>query len=335
MCLVYNEDNLMRQYAAEMLKAEFDSLNNEFDTNFNCIVTAVPWGGYSVLWRGRVLPLYIVAWGADYPDAHNFVSPYMDMRAGAFARFQMEVVNSTITDKIDAGIASIVPSERQAIYTWLQQEFVNVCYSIALSQPTVRYWERDWVQGWFYHPVIGEGIQYAYDRWKEDPSTVKREFTRSTNAVFGSLTISVTIENTGEIPEYVGILNASNTNGNGDWQAPYYTQNVGVWLPPKGHPYYGPSTITITGIPTTPLVNPGTKGAAIKAVADVTNWTPEQTVTKKGVGITIACESGDLGTGPPPKFFKFDGKTDSADFGMMVAYLRKIGIGANPWKWDP
>jgi len=198
MGFVYNEGNEMRKLAAEMLRDEFESLNSEFGTSFTGVVTAVPWGGYNVLWRTRVLPFYSVAWGADFPDAHNFAVPFMDSVGGAFARFQ-SFPNETINTWIRQGIDTIVPSERQGNYTALQWAYVDNCYSFALAQVTGRRWEREWVQGWYFHPLMF-GEEYVYYRWKEwytpppSPPSVSASFLYGTSIPISGSFIDPTAE---------------------------------------------------------------------------------------------------------------------------------------------
>ena len=178
MDFVYNKGNAARQIAAEMLRDEFDKINAAYFggvKHFDGVPSGQEWSGsgYRLQWQSMVLPFYSVGWGADFPDAHNYVVPFMEGEIGAFARFQ-GFSNTTINQWIRDGINSIVPSERQEIYTKLQKAYNDNCYSFMLSQATLRRFERDWVQGWFFHPIISTE-HYIYIIWKEDPVTVRRD----------------------------------------------------------------------------------------------------------------------------------------------------------------
>jgi peptide/nickel transport system substrate-binding protein len=229
MNLVYNEGNEMRRIAAEMLSAEFDSINAEFGTHFNTVVVSVPWGGYSILWRSRVLPMYCVAWGADFADPANFVDPFMNGLTGAFARFQ-GFLNATIQQWIRNGIDSTIPSERQMWYSQLSQAYVDNCYSIALAQPTYRRWERDWVQGWFFHIVLLDE-DYVYNNWEANEAGIKHDIALSATVPPGPKVI-----NLGDVPELidVGFTNhykdgSTKTGVYEDWVAPGNANGISYW----------------------------------------------------------------------------------------------------------
>jgi len=189
MDFVYNIGNAARMIAAEMLRDEFASLNAEFfggAAHFVGVPSGQPWSGtaYRLQWQSMVLPFYSVGWGADFPDAHNYVVPFMEGEIGAFAKFQ-GFSNTTINQWIRNGIDTIVPSERQYWYTKLQQAYNDNCYSFMLSQATIRRWERDWVQGWVFHPIISTE-HYVYQIWKQDPATMTRKVSSSIKIVYAN-----------------------------------------------------------------------------------------------------------------------------------------------------
>jgi peptide/nickel transport system substrate-binding protein len=241
MGFVYNSGNVARQIAAEMLRDEFASINAEFGTHFTGVASGQPWSGtaYRLQWQSRVLPFYSVGWGADFPDAHNYVVPFMDGENGAFAKFQ-GFSNATINQWIRNGIDTIVPSERQNWYTLLQQAYNDNAYSFMLSQATLRRFERDWVQGWFFHPVISTE-EYIYIIRKEDPTTVIRNTTATVGLMQGSSGARmVNITNIGtdtELVEYNEVISSDD---------PPITSSIEVWLRP-GQKYIHVKKIAAAG----------------------------------------------------------------------------------------
>jgi peptide/nickel transport system substrate-binding protein len=242
MGFVYNSGNVARQIAAEMLRDEFASLNGEFGTSFTGIATGQPWSGtaYRLQWQSHQLPFYSVGWGADFPDAHNYVVPFMDGKDGAFAKFQ-GCLNETLRTWIRNGINTIVPFERQQWYTVLQQAYNDNCYSFMLSQATLRRFERDWVQGWYYHPVTTTS-EYVYNIWKEDPATVTLDTAGTVGvAQLGSGARLVILENTGEAPELVEYNEVISAGG-----TPVSSGKLVAWLRP-GEKYYDMKKISEAG----------------------------------------------------------------------------------------
>ena len=174
MDIVYNEGNLERQIAAQLIKDAFDTINAEEGTKFHITISSIAWSIYKLEWKARNLPIFIVGWLADYPDAHNFAHPFMNS-AGAFSKWQgtlgeTQFPNAYVDDLIAKGIGTIIPAERQGNYTLLQQYYVDNAPSLTLIQPTGRHFQRDWVEGWYYNPIYPGA--YAYDLWKNVAVTV-------------------------------------------------------------------------------------------------------------------------------------------------------------------
>jgi peptide/nickel transport system substrate-binding protein len=299
MSFCYNSGNEPRKMACEMFRDEFESLNSEFGTHFTGVVTEILWTDYSSKWKTYVLPFYFVGWGADFPDAHNFVVPFMETVSGAFAKFQ-GFKNETINTWIREGIDSIDPVYRQDRYTKLQQAFIDNCYSIAMAQPLGRHWQRDWAQGFYYHSCMA-GEEYAYYRWKEDPATVTRDTAATISLAQGSNGKRiVVIENTGEDTELVEYNEVISSDG-----TPISTLKLEVWLRPGAKHVNAKNIFAAGHITITATVRITTKW--IVAIGTVNPAT------------VVAWKVGDLGLGPPPTFFAFDGEVDAFDFTLWKA----------------
>ena len=330
MCFVYNEGNEYRKLAAEMLRDEFESLNDEFfggADHFHGEVTMVVWNGYNILWRTRVLPFYAVGWGADFPDPHNFVVPFMHSQGGAFARFQ-GISNATIDAWIEAGIAATDPEVRRQIYHDLQQAFVDNCYSFTCSQAKYRRWERDWVQGWFFHPVLSDE-EYVYNMWEEDPATVTRDLAYEESYVKqgGSWTCCVKIVNDGEVPEYF-CLNVTYFDSYGVLK----TITTKGWIAPKDWGYYlgispGKSGELVVCVD---LTEASDYGVAIKEIeVAISNWVVKPSIADATPGNNdmdtpyyVALKAGDVGAAFAPFYIQvywaFDGKVTGYDVGLLI-----------------
>jgi len=308
MSLCYNSGNEPRKMACEMFRDAFESLNSEFGTHFTGVVTEILWTDYSAKWKTYVLPFYFVGWGADFPDAHNFVVPFMESVSGAFAKFQ-GFTNETINTWIREGIDSIDPAFRQDRYTKLQQAFVDNCYSIAMAQPLGRHWQRNWAHGFYYHSCMA-GEEYAYYRWKEDPATVTRNTAATISLAQGSngKRIAV-IENTGEDTELVEYNEVIKSDG-----TPIGSLKIEVWLRP-GEKYgaakniFAAGTITITA----------TVRISSKWIVAIGTVNPATVVTWK---------VGDLGGGLPPAFFAFDGQATGADLALFIRCYKGLAGSA-------
>jgi peptide/nickel transport system substrate-binding protein len=185
--LSYNTGNEVRRIASEMLKAGVESINPKFHVN----VVEVPWPTFLGYLVNFELGGFVLGWLADFPDAHNFILPFMHPFAGDFTYFQsvqygqsgrkqiapygdpaLDIDNQYVADMITAGIESTDPAERETIYYELQEIYIDEIPSVPLAYATGRHWERTWVAGWYYNAIFpGFGGCFCYHMWKEELAT--------------------------------------------------------------------------------------------------------------------------------------------------------------------
>jgi peptide/nickel transport system substrate-binding protein len=98
-----------------------------------------------------LLPIFQIGWAADYPDAHNFIFPYMHS-SGTFSGWQN--YNNPEADALIAqGISATDPAERQTIYDQLTNLYYTDAPGIMISQGLGRRYFRSWVQGYVFNPT--------------------------------------------------------------------------------------------------------------------------------------------------------------------------------------
>jgi peptide/nickel transport system substrate-binding protein len=156
----YNTGNEVRQVACEMMRDNVQSINPKFHVD----VVGVDWPVYLGQLVDFQLVLFAIGWGADYPDPHNFMHPYM-YSGGTFAYFQ-SYSNAHVDELIDEEITTLDAARRQEIFYELGQIYYDEVISLPVLQPSGRHWERTWVQGWYFNPMYF-GF-YFYPLWKED-----------------------------------------------------------------------------------------------------------------------------------------------------------------------
>jgi len=159
--IAYNAGNTPRKTGCEILQANLFKIN----PNFQVRVQVMQW---PTLLRGmyrQLLPMFQIGWQADYPDAHNFIYPFMHSN-GTFSGWQ-NYRNPVVDELIAKGIGSTDPAERQAIYNQLGQIYYDDNPGILLCQPQGRRYFRDWVKGYVFNPIDPAQIGHVYNLSKE------------------------------------------------------------------------------------------------------------------------------------------------------------------------
>ncbi|GAK60749.1 extracellular solute-binding protein family 5 [Candidatus Vecturithrix granuli] len=162
MTITYNTGNARREGAAIMLAENIMSLNPKFQVE----VANVEWKDYLVKYRNFQYPIYIIGWGADYPDPHNFLYTFMKS-TGVYGRY-MAYKNPEVDELCDKGIATSVPEERAKIYARLQNLWYEDAVGLCIYQENLYRFYKDWVQGFVPHPMDGDAAEWFYRLSKEE-----------------------------------------------------------------------------------------------------------------------------------------------------------------------
>ena len=156
MIITYNTGREERESAALMLKENIESLNPKFRIE----VRNVEWKDYMVDIRAYKHPVFIIGWGADYPDPHNFMYPYMSSN-GTYGKY-MGYNNPEVDRLLTVGIENVVPKVRADAYAKLQQIWYEDALGIALFQPIEVWAYRDYVKGYILNPMFSQPTEFFY-----------------------------------------------------------------------------------------------------------------------------------------------------------------------------
>ena len=157
----YFKVNPLLPSTAEILRDSIESIN----TNFHVTLHKVPeeWYEEAYSWYSNVwnLTAFICPGPqtACLPDPSSFIAPFLHF-TGDFG-FWLPIESpriiptynaSTVNSLIEAGMNTVDPAERQAIYYELQRIYHEDALGIPLVQPLTRHYQRDWVWGWYHNP---------------------------------------------------------------------------------------------------------------------------------------------------------------------------------------
>jgi len=150
MRLDYNAGNEGRKTGCEMIRDAFMKL----DPRFNIEVRGIPWANYLDDNRARRMTMFFIGWLWDYPDADNYVVPYLHSQGtyggrGSFAK--LGDVSTQMDALIEAGSATLDPAKRKDIYYQIQELAYKNAFNIMTNEGTGRRWMRTWVGGFGYN----------------------------------------------------------------------------------------------------------------------------------------------------------------------------------------
>ncbi len=158
---LYNTGNMMRQTGAEMLKVYMESLNPKFKVN----VIGLQWATYLAAGNNNLLPLFFIGWSSDYPDPHDFIFTYYHSQ-GTYSEWRGEPYRQFLRENTDALIeeALFEPDfdRRAELYRTVQEIVIENVVASPLYMPTGIQVMRDWVDGWWYHPMRSPELEFFF-----------------------------------------------------------------------------------------------------------------------------------------------------------------------------
>ncbi|GAB4471220.1 MAG: ABC transporter substrate-binding protein [Anaerolineae bacterium] len=153
--LAYNTGNDSRRLAAEILRNGL--LSADENGNITVGVVSMPWPSYLAARRAGRLPIHLTGWIEDFHHPHNWVVPYMSCN-GDFSGAQgfPEEICGPWDELMQAAVRESDPAVAEEMYRQLQAEAMEQAIDIFIHQPTVRFYSQLWVQGWYFHPMMGD-----------------------------------------------------------------------------------------------------------------------------------------------------------------------------------
>ncbi len=159
---VFNAGSAPAQAIAQMVKKNIEALSPKFRVDLRMI----QWSTYLEQTQANKIPLFLAAWQADYPDAHNFAFPIVHSE-GYYAGKQ-GYKNPAVDALIDEASTAPDENKRAALYKRMQ-DLVDEDVPHVMLAEGVRYRaQRKWVKGFIYRPTFPDMPYggYYYDLHK-------------------------------------------------------------------------------------------------------------------------------------------------------------------------
>ncbi|MBI2788660.1 MAG: hypothetical protein HYX59_08265 [Elusimicrobia bacterium] len=159
---VFNAGSAPAQTIAQMVKKNVEALNPKFRVDLRMI----QWSTYLEQTQANKIPLFLAAWQADYPDAHNFAFPIVHS-AGYYAGKQ-GYKNPAVDAVIEEAAATVDEAKRAALYKKMQSLVDEDVPHVMLAEGVRYRAQRTWVKGFIYRPTFPDMPYggYYYDLHK-------------------------------------------------------------------------------------------------------------------------------------------------------------------------
>ncbi len=154
--MVYNSGNIPRKTACDILSENLFAINDKFlvsvqPLQWPVILDDIFYYAATDDVKGP-LPLFQIGWIADYPDADNFVSPFM-LVYGDFSYYQ-GYGYASLDEKIETARYMTAGPARDAAYKEIAEIYYDDAPGIMLAQPLGRRFFTKYVKGFYFNPTI-------------------------------------------------------------------------------------------------------------------------------------------------------------------------------------
>ncbi len=153
MTITHNTGNTLREAAAMMMAENISSLNPKFQIE----VRNVQWKDYTVKYRQGLYPIFIIGWGADYPDPHNFLYTFMHSN-GVYGK-HMGVAYGDVDKLCDEGIQNADPAVRKRVYHKLQDIWYDRALAVGVYQNILVKAYREETTGFVPNPMFADAYE--------------------------------------------------------------------------------------------------------------------------------------------------------------------------------
>ena len=160
---VFNSGSAPAQTIAQMIKKNVEALNPKFKLDLRMI----QWSTYLEQTQANKIPMFLAAWQADYPDAHNFAFPIVHSE-GYYAGKQ-SYKNAKVDALIEEASTTLDEAKRASLYKQMQNLVDEDVPHVMLAEGVRYRAQRTWVKGFVFRPTFPDMPYggYYYDLYKD------------------------------------------------------------------------------------------------------------------------------------------------------------------------
>lgn len=162
--VVHNAGSAPAQVLCQMIKRNIESLNPKFKVD----VRVLQWSSFLEQKQSGKLPFFTSAWGADYPDPHNFAFPFLHS-AGSFPTSQ-GFSDPRFDTLIEQAVRELDETKRAKLYARLHALWYEEVPGLVIAEGYRYRAQRSWVKGFKLMPMFPNMPygSYYYDLYKAE-----------------------------------------------------------------------------------------------------------------------------------------------------------------------
>tara|TARA_B100002052_G_scaffold107981_1_gene99482 strand:- start:598 stop:2973 length:2376 start_codon:yes stop_codon:yes gene_type:complete len=147
----YNLGNDVRLNGLLLLENALEELNPKFDL----VIQGLEWPLFLDKLKTREIPIFMLGWGADYADPHNFAHPFLHGAEGYYPSSYLGFQFDDIDNLIDSAASETDISTREQMYYDLAELEHDKALHIWVYQPIgYKIW-KSWIDGWYHNSMHG------------------------------------------------------------------------------------------------------------------------------------------------------------------------------------
>ncbi len=160
--IVINAGSASAQAIAQMIKRHVEALNPKFKVDLRMI----QWSTYLEQAQSNKIPMFLAAWAADYPDAHNFAFPIV--HSAGYYPGKQGYKNPAIDAIIEQAVSESDENKRAALYKKMQALVDEDVPHIMLAEGARYRTQRTWMKGFVFRPTFPDMPYsgYYYELYK-------------------------------------------------------------------------------------------------------------------------------------------------------------------------
>ena len=147
----YNLGNEVRLGGLLLLENAIESLNPKFDIE----IQGLEWPLFLDKLKTKEIPMFMLGWGADYSDPHNFAHPFLHGAEGYYPSTYLGFQYDDLDELIMEAAVEQDSSAREQMYFEIAELEHEKALHIWAYQPTSYRIVKDWVNGWYHNMMHG------------------------------------------------------------------------------------------------------------------------------------------------------------------------------------